>query len=196
MAIITVTPPPELNEVAASGFAALRRAKGIPSASSEAGGGVKANLHAPLAIYHLDAKYLLDAEASTRGARHIGWKYLIEQDSSAKTVEVIGSKVAAIGQGRLATILIHTLEVAEKTVPKNRRYEARILNFGREGNSLLWLHSAKGSDKFFSLSDSPQEVSGAEALKSIAGRAQARRQRNENTNANRERLSDDDESGG
>ena len=195
MPITTATAPQDSTDIASRGFGALRRAQGLAPADTEAGGGTAATLHKPLAVYYLGADTLA-SDASTTQARQVGWRYLVHQGNSVGTVEVLGNQVSSITQGEVPAHLAQALLVAEGTVGKSKRYEARVLLFGRAGDSLLWLHANRGRDRFFSLSAEPKEVEEQVAMKGASEKAQMRQRLSKLRSGALTPIVEQDESGG
>ena len=195
MPIVTATAPQDSTDIASRGFGALRRAQGLAPADTESGGGMVATLHKPLAVYYLGGD-TLSSDASTAQARQVGWRYLVRQGNSVGTVEVLGNQVSSITQGAVPAHLAQALLVAEGTVGKSRRYEARVLLFGRAGDALLWLHANRGRDRFFSLSAEPQEVEEQVAMKGASEKAQMRQRLSKLRNTMLTPTTEEDESGG
>ena len=196
MTITTATAPQDTNDIASRGFGALRRAQGLAPADTEAGGGTAATLHKPLAVYYLGADTLA-SDASTTQARQVGWRYLVRQADSVGSVEVLGNQVSSVTQGEVPAHLAQALVVAEGAVEKSRRYEARVLLFGRAGDTLLWLHARRGRDRFFSLGAEPKEVEEQVVMKSAATKAQLRQRLSElRSKARAPIAAEQDESGG
>jgi hypothetical protein len=115
---------------------------------------------------------------------------------ASQTVEVIGKDVASITQGTVATNLSRALGVASNAVDASRPYEARVLVFGRAGNSLLWLHSDTGSDRFFSLDREPREVDESGAMVKAGQKARMRQNMKAFRQAPSGKADEVDESGG
>lgn len=173
MSITTASAPQDATDIAGRSFGALRRAQGLAPGEAEAGGGLAATLHKPLAVYYLGADTLA-SDASTTQARQVGWRYLVRQGDSVGTVEVLGDQVSSITQGEAPAHLAQALSIAEGTVGKSMLYEARVLLFGRAGANLLWLHSQRGRDRFFTLSAQPKEVDERLAMDGASARAKMR----------------------
>jgi hypothetical protein len=194
MPITIASAPQDATEVAVRGLTSLKRAEGVVD-PSEAGGGDKQPVKASLPIYHVGPEALASA-APTAAARRIGWRYLVGDGSAAHTVEVIGTNVASITQGSVPTNLARALGVASNVVDSSQPYEARVLVFGRAGNSLLWLHASAGSDRFFSLGPEPKEVDGGSAILEAGQKARMRQDMNASRGVPPRTTGEVDESGG
>jgi len=196
MAITTTSGPEDATQLAVRGLTALKRAQGTLGAG-ESGGGRAQAVDASLPVYHMGPDALTAGiPKPATSARRIGWRYLLAEGQTKRAVEVIGDTVSSITQGNGVRNLERALSVASKTVDNLRPYEARVLVFGRAGNSLLWLHADAGGDRYFSLDEQPQEVDEDGAMLS-AGRKTRMRQvmktLGENTGVT---THDTDESGG
>jgi hypothetical protein len=196
MPITTATAPPNSADIARRSFGALRRAQGLAPKDTEAGGGSAGTLHAPLAVYYLDADTLANNPSPTQ-ARQVGWRYLVNQGDSVEAVELLGDQVSSITQGEVPAHLAQAMAVAEHTVNVWNDYEARILLFGRAGDSLLWLHaSADGQDRFFSLSADPGEVDEDDAMRRASAKARMRQRLSKPPSEVQTPGAEPDESGG
>ncbi|WP_077002719.1 hypothetical protein [Variovorax sp. KK3] len=195
MPITTAQAPQGATDAAHRGFDALHRAQATVTVASKSGGGV-ASLHEPLAVYSLSGAESAAAMTIAQ-ARQTGWRYLIGQGAAIRSIEIVGDEVTAITQGQVAANLAHALAVASDAVDAAKRYEARVLEFGRAGNSVLWLHADDGSDRFFSLGAEARELEVGPTLEQASRKAQARRSLSAPANATPEALrADEDESGG
>jgi hypothetical protein len=198
MAITITSGPEEATQVVVRELTALNRARGTSDAG-ESGGGKAQAVKASLPIYHMGPDALTTGVTQpAASARRIGWRYLLAKGQTKCAVEVIGDAVSSITEGNVARNLEQALSVASKTVDKFKRYEARVLVFGRAGNSLLWLHADAdaGGDRYFSLDEQPREVDEEGAMLSASRKAQMRQVMKTFRQSTGMAVDDADESGG
>ena len=195
MAIIAPQTPKFVAESALREATAVRRALRPEDASralrpedarmsaDEVGGGAEApSASDPLPIYAVALDTLAaDPLRALKEAKRQGWRVLTTDHGERQLVDLIAAddnhaRPVAVRGDPSADILVRAGELAEKSVPPETEFEVRVLDFGRLGLAVLWVHNAapETPDHFFTLEPDPKEQKQADLLKEAQSRAQRR----------------------
>lgn len=127
---------------------------------------------APIPIY---APPLGDAP-SLAAAAQTGWRYLVTNSDRVGAIDVGTGKRARpelVCDASLAERLARAVRIAVRRVEGEGDYELRLLDLSLVGDSLIWLASRAGADRFFTYAEMPEEVAAADVAETIRKGARA-----------------------
>jgi hypothetical protein len=150
---------------AVAAFTAVSRGPGVLDADDAI-----AQISEPIPIYSIGAPQE-DSLPDTllERAHRVGWRYLVFHGATGNVADLKshpGDRPELIRGDDLVEQIVASGKLAEKVVDDTSRFSIRLLDLSILGQAVLWLASKKGdqSDRFFSLSPTPEELDPVEFL--------------------------------